>query len=227
MVVHFLHIGKTGGTAVKHALMQAMDSSTHRIELHDHSTRLADVPAGELVIFFVRNPLSRFVSGFYSRQRQGAPRYQSPWSDQERTAFERFRTPNECAAALSAADEEQRRFASAAMHSIAHVRSSYWDWFQDEEYFLSRVADVFFIGFQEQLPMDFERLRHKLGLPQPLSLPEDDVHAHRNPAELDRNLTDVAVANLTRWYARDFAFVEMCRTVARELHHPTPDMVLS
>ena len=81
-VVHLLHIGKTGGTALKTALAGAA-SPTHVLILEDHPTRLRSVPVGERVAFFVRDPLTRFVSGFLSRQRKGRPRYFHDWSAEE------------------------------------------------------------------------------------------------------------------------------------------------
>src|SRR5262245_41319225 len=120
-VVHFLHVGKTGGTALKHALAL---TAVSRVVLHDHTTTLAAIPPGQFVIFFLQEPLSRFVSGFYSRQRQGQPRYFSPWSEDEARAFGRFGTPSDLAAALSSASDEERAAAAAAMTSIQHVRDS-------------------------------------------------------------------------------------------------------
>ena len=70
--VHFLHIGKTGGTAIKAALKAYPPAVT--LHVHPHRFALADVPRGERVFFFVRDPLSRFVSAFHSRKRRGLPR---------------------------------------------------------------------------------------------------------------------------------------------------------
>ena len=77
-VLHFLHIGKTGGTAAKSALRGHENSGDYEIILHEHDFQLKDVPLGEKVVFFVRDPISRFVSGFYGRQRQDLPRHDAP-----------------------------------------------------------------------------------------------------------------------------------------------------
>ena len=57
---------------------------------------LNDVPAGEKVVFFTRDPVSRFISGFYSRKDgdhgtrfRGLPARKPP--------FPEFSTPNELA----------------------------------------------------------------------------------------------------------------------------------
>ena len=127
-IVHFLHVRKTGGNAINAALAPHRTSGTFRIELHSHSTTMNDVPVGTPFFFVVRDPVDRYVSGFYSRQRQGQPRNSQPWTPLEAIAFERFSTANELAEAIGRDPQ-----ADAAMASIGHVRSSYWDWFHDVE----------------------------------------------------------------------------------------------
>jgi|688.fasta_scaffold455285_2 hypothetical protein len=51
---HFLHIGKTGGTAVQQALEPHLHAGKYAIVLEPHATRLADVPPGEAVFFLLR-----------------------------------------------------------------------------------------------------------------------------------------------------------------------------
>lgn len=218
LVVHFLHVGKTGGTAVKHALASQTSLEHRSLRLHDHSVRLMDVPKGEFVVFFVRDPTSRFVSGFNSRQRQGRPRYNLLWTAAEERAFSQFHTPNELAIALSAREPERRLAAIHAMNSIFHVKSSYWDWFHSETYLRSRLADLFFIGFQERLNLDFDVLKHKLKLPPSLVLPEDEIAAHRTPHHTDRYLAATARSNLRQWYAADYECVEICRDLAATIN---------
>ena len=84
--VHFLHIGKTGGTAFKHAITTArrqnarLGALTPALHLHPHTVHLRDIPKGDRFFFFLRDPISRFVSGFYSRKNQGHPRHFVPGS---------------------------------------------------------------------------------------------------------------------------------------------------
>ncbi len=216
--VHFVHIGKTGGLAIKYALHQYSADSRYVIHLHPHNVRLRDVPKGESVVFFLRDPISRFISGFYSRQRQGLPRGFNRWSPDEKNAFKEFSTPNQLAIAISSTDDEEKRKAQLAMKSIQHVRDSYGKWFESEDYFRLRLSDFFFIGFQESLVEDFDILKSKLGLPENAELPNDDILAHRNPTGLDKTLTNEAIENLKKWYKDDFKFIALYEEVIRE--HP-------
>lgn len=214
--LHFLHIGKTGGTAVRHALAPHPSTPRFVLHLHPHEVTLQSVPPGEGVVFFLRDPVSRFASAFLSRFRQGQPRYLSPWNDDEREVFEHFRTPNQLAVALTAVDPKLCERARKAMRTIRVVKDSYRTWLGDEAYLRERWADVFFVGFQETLTEDFEALKAKLGLRLDIRLPSDDVQAHRTPAHLDRNLTDEAVRNLTDWYREDYDFIRLCRDLLRQ-----------
>ncbi|MEM7219478.1 MAG: sulfotransferase family 2 domain-containing protein [Pseudomonadota bacterium] len=212
--LHFLHIRKCGGTAMKFTLKQfnsPFADCDYVIHLHPHQVTLADVPVGDKVLFVLRDPLSRFVSGFYSRHREGRPKHFSPWNDAERDAFARFTTPDELALALSAEDATLREAAESAMRGVRHIKDIYAETLISIDYLDSRRDDVLFIGFQESLEADFERLRSLLGASAEVSLPKDDYNAHRNPDDLDKRLSDKAIGNLRAWYREDFQFVEYCR----------------
>jgi hypothetical protein len=106
--VHLLHIGKTGGTAIQHALRPLVETGPFSVRLHGHAMTLRQIPPGERTVLFLRHPLTRFVSGFYSRQRQGLPRHYVPWRPEEAEAYARFPTANTLAAALSSDDPQER-----------------------------------------------------------------------------------------------------------------------
>jgi hypothetical protein len=218
--LNVLHIGKTGGTALKQVLVERASSSRYELLFRGHDVKLADVPKGERYMFLIRDPLSRFVSAFNGRLREDRPRYHYPWRDEERVAFARFKTPDELAVALSSDDDDERQAAERAMHGIGHVNTPYTFWFPDESAFRARLGDLFFIGLQDRLDDDFESLKAKLGLPPGARLPRDETAAHKSPPGAYTHLSDVGRANLERWYARDIAFVELCRELAPRINQP-------
>lgn len=213
MNVHLLHIGKTGGTAVRHVL-EPWQAQCPWLHLHRHPTRLADIPAGGAVVFFLRDPASRFVSGFNSRLRKGRPRYRAEWSAEEAAAFAEFPTPDALAAALSDPDEVRRARAEAAMRGIRHVRSGYGYWLGTPGLLEQRTDDVLFVGTQEHLAADVAALGALLGLDL-APLPADPVEAHRSPDSLDTTLSETARRNLRRWQRRDHAAIQACAALAR------------
>jgi hypothetical protein len=212
--LNVLHIGKTGGTALKHVLREHQNESCYQLLFRGHDVTLADVPVGEQYMFLIRDPLTRFVSAFNGRLREDRPRYHYQWRDEEKVAFAIFKTPDELAVALSSPNETSRREAEDAMHGIGHVNTPYTFWFRDEKTFGSRLSDVFFVGLQERLDEDFELLKRKLGLPVEARMPRDETVAHKTPIGFEDQLSDVGRANLERWYAWDVAFVELCRELA-------------
>jgi hypothetical protein len=222
MTVHFLHIGKTGGTAIGSALDAARlaywegtdptgypASPYGRIELHRHDFKLSDLPAGDHAVFFVRDPVSRMVSGFYSRLHKGQPRYRSDWNPREQAAFEAFATPQQLANALASGDPAERAQARAAMRGIRHLR--YMQRFTGPPAELAaRFDQIAYIGRQETLDADWEQLKQLLGLPRGVMLPTDPVVAHRRTTADDTTLDAAAIATLRRWYARDYELVAFC-----------------
>lgn len=216
--VHFLHIGKTGGTAVRNAL-QDHRWGRYNLAFHPHETLLTDVPRGELVVFLLRDPVTRFVSGFDNQRRHGAPFYEGRWTEEEQIAFERFDTASGLATALGSADGSQREAAEAAMSAIHHLRQPFWFWFRDEAYFRSRIDDVLFVGFQETLGEDFKALREKLELPDSVRLPEDDRRAQRRPDEA-RPLSASEARTVRDWYAADYHFIRLVEETL--LDRPAP-----
>jgi Sulfotransferase family len=212
--LNVLHIGKTGGTALKHVLSENVDACRYQLLFRGHDVTLADLPQGERFMFLIRDPLTRFVSAFNGRLREDRPRYHYPWRDEERVAFAIFKTPDQLAVALSAADAAEREQAENAMRGIGHVNTPYTFWFADEAAFRARIPDLFFIGLQERLNEDFELLKRKLGLTREVRLPGDETVAHKTPPGFEEQLSDRARANLERWYERDIALVRLCRELA-------------
>ena len=210
--VHLLHIRKTAGTALKHALepFAAEGTVAFALRLCGHPVRLEHVPPGDRVAFTLRDPVDRFVSGFLSRLRQGRPRHDYPWTPTEAEAFARFPTPEALALAVEADDPDRRAAALRAMRRIGHVNSRQWDWFGDRAALRARLDAVIWVGRRERLDRDFPRLCAALGLPEGLALPDDPVAAHRNPEGPEAVISEAAAAILTRWYRRDFGLLEFC-----------------
>ena len=71
-IVHILHIGRTGGSAIKYTLKEYVHSEykpvvtdKYAIFHHEHYFKLKDIPEGEKAVFFVRDPVQRIYSGAY------------------------------------------------------------------------------------------------------------------------------------------------------------------
>jgi hypothetical protein len=199
-----LHIGKTGGTALKYVIRRHGRTPERVVFAHRHRVTLADLPPWDDFFFFVRDPADRFVSGFNSRLREGSPRYVKPWTSREKEAFSRFRSAEELALALGSQDLVERSEARRAMTSIRHVRSDFSTWLGSEKLLRRRQRHVLLVGRLETLDDDFEKLKRLLDIPHRVSLPTADRVAHKDPGAAPKTLSERARANLQEWYAADY-----------------------
>ena len=124
--------------------------------------------------------------------------------------FEHFSNPNELAVALSDNSSAGYELALRALKNINHFQP-FSKWYISLDYFQSRTDDILFIGFQESLNQDFEKLKGRLNIPAMATLPSDDVAAHRNPSHLDRSLDETGTAALKEWFAGDYEFMALCK----------------
>lgn len=218
MAVHFIHIGKTGGTAIRHALSEAGKPRTPfgRINLHGHRFKLTEVGDAEYAFFAVRDPLERYVSSFYSRLRQGAPRYDVPWNNAERLAFGWFQTPQALGDALAGSGMDRTR-AVQAMEGIRHVKWPHSHWLRGPKYLRKRSDRIAFIARQETLSDDWERLKVAFELAPELALPTDPVSAHRTDPAQDKTLSPAARDALREWYAKDYELLAVCDEIRATL----------
>jgi len=209
--VHFLHVGKTGGTAVKAAFgaypFPWFATPDDLLIFHTHSVTLSDLPQGSAAIVFLRDPVARFISAFGSRKRKGMPRRYVPWTKAEKRAFMQFETPNALANGLLSGDPAEQAAAKRAMRSIEHVAQFQIDWCGgDLETFRRRRNEFILIGQQKTLTEDFDRLLSRLSLAGQLTLPKSDKAAHRSTEKIELN--DAQVTALSQWYTRDYALLE-------------------
>jgi len=202
--LHFIHIGKTGGSNIKSTLKD-INLRKYKLIFHPHEVNLSDIPEGDKVFFCIRNPIDRFQSGFYSRKRKGQPRYYSEWSDSERISFNTFSSAEELASSL---DENMDHYEEAkfAMNSITHINSSYWDWFKSEEYFNKRLSGMFFILRLENFNEDFNNLLLKLDIKKKIKLGSDKISMHSNNVKY--SLSKESLVNLNIWYKNENRFID-------------------
>lgn len=217
MSVHFIHIGKTGGSAIKWALRRSGAPGTPfgSLELHRHAFTIREVPADDHFFFFVRDPIARFMSGFYSRRNKGQPRYYYEWTKAERKAFQAFPTPQALAAGLAGEDPGQRARAVAAARAIRHTRPM--TGFVGTPRELRRRADkLVYVGTLETLQDDWRQLREVLDVPRDLRLPKGPWRAHRQREPVDTSLDERGRRALEEWYAEDYKLVAYCEELRAE-----------
>jgi hypothetical protein len=216
-----LHIGKTGGTAAN-AVLKANNKLGvgEKVELFGHGFGLQDVADENLcerVMFFIREPVSRYISAFNSRLRRGFPRHGNEWSRKEEIAFSHFKTPNQLAEALGSPDEETRGHAEDAMVGIKHVKRAYQHYLGSVELLEQEKNRIYFIAATESFAPDFALMRKLLGVAPDLELPTDDYGAHKTPDGFERTVSEAGRRNVENYYAADFAIYNWCVKRREEL----------
>ena len=210
-LVYFLHIGKAAGSQVKQMMGQVnREQSALEMKALSHDVTLAELPEPSDYFFSIRDPITRFRSGFYSRKRKGRPRNDIEWSPHEASAFADFEHAAELAEALFEPGMYGMR-AVAAMKAIRHTAQDQIDWF-------ALAGDIFttrppvWVLRQEHLETDLEILLSRLGLEMRPELRRDSEGAHANDYSDVPELTAKGRSNLRRWYAQDFAFYDAVET---------------
>jgi hypothetical protein len=228
-IVHLLHIGKTGGNAIRHALELRKEkprtlNNGWIVMQRAHDVSLDMCPKGDAVVLVVRHPIPRFISAFWSRYRR-AQTDPGALTSGEVAAFEEFGTPEQLAIALSDHDPDVSNSAHHAMNTIEHIRNTLVFYLSSPEYLRSRENDVLHVGFQERLNEDFAAITQRLGISTNVNLPTDQQRAHRTPEHFARNISETARVNLEWWFAEDLRLYATCREMAgfpNDSDHPPP-----
>ena len=208
-----LHIGKTGGTALRDMLENAPSGcGADRIKMLRHkgglgaaATRFPEAKLG----FIVRDPVDRAVSGFLGRLRQGQPRYNTPWDADETEVFTRFPTPEALGLALAANLPEAR----AALQKVLHLRMDYAHFVGSVETLQTHAPRIFFVGDLASYDLDIARLKRLTDLPQDLHPPTDAIAAHRNPDQTLATLTPAARAGWEKTLSLDRQIYAACMAI--------------
>ena len=210
-MIYFLHIGKAAGSQVAQAIEQINKHEPGVLmQSLPHDLLLKDVPEDSDYFFSIRDPISRFVSGFYSRKRMGRPKYNVPWTSTEERAFGEYEHANDLAESLFSDGMAGMR-AVGAIKAIRHTAQDQIDWFV-------LVGDIFsvrppiWVLRQERFDEDFATFVERAGLAFTPDLRRDSVGSHANDYSQVPPLSDKARDNLRRWYAQDFAFYDAVET---------------
>lgn len=207
--IHFLHIGKNAGTQITELCSLINQAKMGvRFVKHGHEFFLRHLPPDARYFFAIRDPITRFRSGFYSRKRKGQPRIYSEWSTFEEKAFANFDHANDLAEALFE-DGDLGRDAFGAIKSISHTAQNQVDWVTGHGNLFQLRPPVAIIR-QKKLEQDFEVFKNRLGISLPTPIVADPVRAHKNNYDDIPALSEKAIENLKRWYWQDVIFNAQC-----------------
>jgi hypothetical protein len=210
--IHFLHIGKAAGTAISDICAQVNGMKRRPVLVkHHHDVFLKDLPRDCRFFFSIRDPVSRFKSGFYSKKRKGQPRINAEWSEFEDVAFGHYAHANDLAEDLFEPGARGSR-AWQAMKSIRHAAQNQSDWFYCCGSFLEARPPVWIVR-QENFEEDLGRFFHEADLGVTLKdirIPSKPVENHANDYSGLPDLSEEAREKLRAWYRQDVEFCKIC-----------------
>jgi hypothetical protein len=149
-------------------VIDAINAQAGRVVMvrRTHQTGLRDLPANARYFFSIRDPISRFVSGFYSRKVQNRPSRFAAWTQGEELTFGLYDHAAQLAEDLFERGVAGRR-ALEAMCSLGHAPSQI-SWFNEGGCFLTYRPPVWIIR-QEHFDTDLAEFlrRAKLSIEVP------------------------------------------------------------
>lgn len=213
-----LHIGKTGGSYLRSILRHNRKHWQRPLKLLRHRATLENTAesfgADRELAFLFRHPTERFVSAFYSRQRQGRPTYQFNWSAEEAVAFLWFDSAEKLALALEADDEAQRSAAHFAFKAIEHLQSDLAFHLTSPEALQLHKKQIVACSDLRDLDAVLPDFLDRLGLAH-FDMPEHPKR-HAAPRPLPA-LSPQAEAALRRHWDLEYRIYDAAREIAAEL----------
>ena len=150
----FLHIPKTGGSGVN-ALGRTLHDRGYKSPcVFSHGWKVEEIlnHFPDIKISFVlRDPLSRMISGFNSRVRQGRPTYNNIWTPAEATAFNLFPSIEKLLDAVLAEDEFSKSAVAYTMRNVTHLRWNYAFYFKNPDTVRSNRSSFELIGTMDNM----------------------------------------------------------------------------
>ncbi|EPX77236.1 hypothetical protein thalar_02958 [Litoreibacter arenae DSM 19593] len=213
-----LHIGKTGGSYLRSILRHNESRWTHPLHLLGHGATLKGTAkrfgADRQLAFVVRDPVARFSSAFYSRQRQGRPTYQSQWSAEEATAFLWFETAEELALAPASDSPREKSAALFAFDAIQHLKGDLRHYLGGVDTLMTERDNIAVCVDLSDLDTHLPAIMTRLGLPDFEMPPKPKTHAAPVPVP---KLSAQAEAALRTHWAEELELYDVACDIACQL----------
>lgn len=150
----FLHIPKTGGSGVNTFGRSLQERGFKSPCVFSHGWKIEEILnhfPNIKISFVLRDPLSRMISGFNSRIRQGRPTYNNLWTPAEAAAFSLFPSVGKLLDAILAEDEFSKSAVRYTMRHVTHLRWNYSFYFKNLDTVRSNRSSFEIIGSMNRM----------------------------------------------------------------------------
>ncbi|MCL6283615.1 hypothetical protein M3P21_08705 [Ruegeria sp. 2012CJ41-6] len=213
-----LHVGKTGGTYLRNLAREDAYKQRNIVRcIHGDTLETTAQQYGDnrKLAFSFRDPAERFVSAFYSRQRQGRPRYQATWTPGEAIAFKYFETPQQILSDLKSCSEVAKSAAHFALAHIQHIKLGYVHYFHSATRLLLEHQSGNILLCIETPKISMNLLQISTALRDlPINPSSDNLHA--NPLDVEQ-LDESAHSTMRDHFGQEYKIFEAARQVAKDI----------
>ena len=217
--ITFIHIGKCGGTTVSSFLKKYL------INYNEIHTRKPNYNPNTKYIIWLRDPISRFISAFNmsydiinNNSLLGGKHIYvnnkfdpNKWDSEYINLINYFKTPNNLAEALNIEHPDYNN--AMKLLSFTKLKTGFQhisagiSWYLSDKFLNDAKDNIIFIGRQENLSNDIEKLR--LVLQQyNINLPKDYVLENKRIAnKYNKTLLNKAMINLNEYLKKDYEII--------------------
>lgn len=209
--VYFINVGRTGLHAVRSAMEESHERN-YRPIFYNLDRRLADVPEEQKIALIYRDPIARFVSGFYSRKLKGGPNFEVRWDSREEAVFTKFMTPSELLEAVDSSYKADRYLAIMALREVSHLRNSLCWYFRSPDNINARLNEFVFLQNFDELGTSIKTFNKAFNCEVDLAMILDEERAVMNGAQ---QLSSKAKAVFQRLFPHEYeiyGFLEYIRS---------------
>ena len=164
----FLHIPKTGGSAFSNFSREMVMAGYIMPVKFGHVWTLSSIAKSfpdTKISFMIRDPLERTVSAFNSRLRQGRPRFNRSWSQDEAIAFSLFSDVNAFLGALISKEEHDISAVHFTFRSVRHLDFNYRRYFENAKNIEQHRSSLHLVGEVENSLRFWERISGQMDIP--------------------------------------------------------------
>lgn len=215
----FLHIPKTGGSSIEvfgRELVKLGHPFPCPFPHFWRAPEILDAFPRMKLIFVVRDPLERAISGFNSRLRQGRPTYDIIWTNVEATAFAHFPSAKHFLQALLNEDEYSRSAAIYATRAISHLNWNYIFYFRDIDFIRNNSGRFQLIGDINKMDNFISTITGLAGAPPKIA---EKLYSKRHeagirPAKVLEGYSEEEIAKIRSFFAKEYEIYDALRALA-------------
>lgn len=209
----YIHIGRTAGTAFRLSI-SSNPTLSQKVNYNKHNITLPDLSPKSKIIFCVRDPVDRFVSGFYQRKnklkRHISENQVSSWCKKEVAALDSYQDINHLLKELFSTDKIIRKNCLKKITNIMHIGryGSYWYWFKENDFITLNKSRFYSVLLHEKFEESMMRLIKKLGVDS-LDIVKSRSISYDEYAPIDNNYR----SELIQFLQHEYMFIQSLKNL--------------